>query len=326
MTTQKTRPPLSTPLELPRRLLVWLFVAVASGTWRGAPAPSIRKRRCSPDGLRRRVVRLRDGAAAHLHVWRLSVRPAPPPRAGLSVDVFIPTYNESVDTGAARRCSPRARWTIRTRPGCSTTATAPRWRALARELGCRYLARADNTDAKAGNLNHALQHSRGELIAIFDADHAPRRDFLTQHAGLLRRSQRWPSCRRRRTSTTWTRIQHRWQRRGRHGVDRAVAVLPRHPARQGLLERGVLLRQLRGRAAHARSTRSAASPPAPSPRTCTPRSACMRKGFESVYHAESLAFGMAPGIDRTLHRAARALGPGRDARVAQGGHPRSTRA
>jgi hypothetical protein len=29
MTAQTTTPPLSTPLELPRRILVWLFVAVS---------------------------------------------------------------------------------------------------------------------------------------------------------------------------------------------------------------------------------------------------------------------------------------------------------
>jgi cellulose synthase (UDP-forming) len=34
--------------------------------------------------------------------------------------------------------------------------------------------------AKAGNLNNGLKHSTGELVAVFDADHAPARDFLQE--------------------------------------------------------------------------------------------------------------------------------------------------
>ncbi len=62
-----------------------------------------------------------------------------------------------------------------------------------RKLGCEYLARTDNADAKAGqiSLNNALANSRGELIAVFDADHtAPRRDFLEEDARLFRRCTR----------------------------------------------------------------------------------------------------------------------------------------
>jgi cellulose synthase (UDP-forming) len=54
---------------------------------------------------------------------------------------------------------------------------------LAAELGCRYLAREDNRHAKAGNLNHALAQSKGEYIGIFDADHAPQRHFLKRTLG-----------------------------------------------------------------------------------------------------------------------------------------------
>jgi len=54
---------------------------------------------------------------------------------------------------------------------------------LAKELGCRYLSRADNRDAKAGNLNNALLQSNAEFIAVFDADHAPKKGFLTRTLG-----------------------------------------------------------------------------------------------------------------------------------------------
>src|SRR6202008_3490247 len=37
--------------------------------------------------------------------------------------------------------------------------------------------------AKAGNINNALRHTRSPLIAIFDADHIPHRDFLEKTVG-----------------------------------------------------------------------------------------------------------------------------------------------
>src|SRR5690606_535718 len=45
---------------------------------------------------------------------------------------------------------------------------------------CRYLTRAVNEHAKAGNLNNGLANSTGEYVAVFDADHAPARDFLQE--------------------------------------------------------------------------------------------------------------------------------------------------
>jgi cellulose synthase (UDP-forming) len=49
---------------------------------------------------------------------------------------------------------------------------------LARELGARYVSRPDNRDAKAGNLNHALQVVDADIVAVVDADHVPGPDFL----------------------------------------------------------------------------------------------------------------------------------------------------
>jgi cellulose synthase (UDP-forming) len=56
---------------------------------------------------------------------------------------------------------------------------------LAEELGCEYLTRPDNQHAKAGNLNHALAKNSGELIAVFDADFIPTKNFLTRTAGFF---------------------------------------------------------------------------------------------------------------------------------------------
>ncbi|MFU8886055.1 MAG: glycosyltransferase [Cyanobacteriota bacterium] len=56
---------------------------------------------------------------------------------------------------------------------------------LCGQLGCCYLARADHHHAKAGNLNHALAHLRGELLVVFDADVVPQRHFLRRTVGLF---------------------------------------------------------------------------------------------------------------------------------------------
>ena len=60
-------------------------------------------------------------------VWRLSIRHAPAAPSGLSVDIFVPSYNEPVDM-VRRTLWPPAMSTTRTAPGCSTTAIAPKWR------------------------------------------------------------------------------------------------------------------------------------------------------------------------------------------------------
>lgn len=122
---------------------------------------------------------------ATLHIfmcWRLTCRTSPPVRDGLSVDVLIPSYNESVDLvrhtllAALAMEYPHRTWLL-------DDGRRSEMKALAEELGCGYLARIDNAHAKAGNLNHALAHTSGELVVVFDADHAPRRDFLVKTLG-----------------------------------------------------------------------------------------------------------------------------------------------
>jgi len=61
----------------------------------------------------------------------------------------------------------------------------PAFRAFAIEAGVGYIVRPDNRHAKAGNLNHALEHTRGEFVAIFDCDHVPARSFLQVTMGWL---------------------------------------------------------------------------------------------------------------------------------------------
>lgn len=102
-----------------------------------------------------------------------------------SVDVLIPTYNE-------------AEFILRrTIMGCQAMnyphkqvyllddTRRPEMKALAAELGCHYVTRSDNRFAKAGNLNHAVAQTSGELIVVFDADFVPTQNFLTRTVGFF---------------------------------------------------------------------------------------------------------------------------------------------
>ncbi len=52
---------------------------------------------------------------------------------------------------------------------------------IAKKYGARYVARPKGSKqyAKAGNINFGLQYATGDFFAIFDADHAPKKEFLT---------------------------------------------------------------------------------------------------------------------------------------------------
>ncbi|MEM9608304.1 MAG: glycosyltransferase [Actinomycetota bacterium] len=53
---------------------------------------------------------------------------------------------------------------------------------LCQRLGAQHVTRPDNTDAKAGNLNHAIAMLRDsvDVVAVLDADHVPTERFLTE--------------------------------------------------------------------------------------------------------------------------------------------------
>lgn len=116
---------------------------------------------------------------------QLIERTPPSLRRFPSIDVFIPTYNEPVDvvrrtlTGALAMDYPNKRVYV------LDDGARPEIEAVTAELGGSYIKRDDNRHAKAGNLNHALGRTSGELIAIFDADHVPVRGFLRKLAGFF---------------------------------------------------------------------------------------------------------------------------------------------
>jgi len=115
-----------------------------------------------------------------------------------SVDVMIPSYNEDpelleVTLRAARQMRYPGELNIyllddggtdqkvgQANAALATSALIRRQtlQALCTRLGVNYLTRPRNERAKAGNLNHALGHTRGELIVVLDADHVPTVEFL----------------------------------------------------------------------------------------------------------------------------------------------------
>lgn len=116
-----------------------------------------------------------------------------------SVDVLVPTYDEpphilaaTVSAAIAMRY-PRDKLTVYLLDDGGTdekrlaspeaVRRAELLQEMCRGLGAVYLTRPANRNAKAGNLNAALQHTRGDLVVVFDADHAPTEDFLQETVG-----------------------------------------------------------------------------------------------------------------------------------------------
>ncbi|CAM2160771.1 UDP-forming cellulose synthase catalytic subunit [Paraburkholderia tropica] len=104
-----------------------------------------------------------------------------------TVDLYIPTYNEPLSV-------------VRPTVFAASTIDWPRdklriyilddgdrdeFRDFAAEVGVGYIRRKEHNHAKAGNINHALKLTDGELIAIFDCDHIPTRSFLQTTVGVF---------------------------------------------------------------------------------------------------------------------------------------------
>ncbi|MGX7708639.1 UDP-forming cellulose synthase catalytic subunit [Methylobacterium sp. Gmos1] len=123
-----------------------------------------------------------------------------------AVDVLIPSYNESTELLAVTLAAalnldyPAQKLTVwllddggtdqkcadpDPRKAGAARARRAELQALCTELGARYLTRARNEHAKAGNLNNGLTASRAEIVLVLDADHAPFRSFLAETVGLF---------------------------------------------------------------------------------------------------------------------------------------------
>jgi cellulose synthase (UDP-forming) len=165
------------------RILIWLFAvcAVFYFHWR--------INTLNPDAiifsslmLLAEVFGILTGIAHFMMTWRLTIRKSTVPIMNQSVDIFIPTFNESIDivartlSAALKMDYPHTTWLL-------DDGNRPEFKKLADQLGARYLARPTHEHAKAGNLNYGLAHATGQFIAIFDADHVPSKNFITAVLG-----------------------------------------------------------------------------------------------------------------------------------------------
>lgn len=116
-----------------------------------------------------------------------------------TVDILIPTYNESADIlDVTLRAAKQLNYppeklhvhllddggTLQKRTQADRPARqaaierANELKSLCQNLAVTYHSRDKNEYAKAGNVNSALQHTQSDLVVILDADHVPTADFL----------------------------------------------------------------------------------------------------------------------------------------------------
>ncbi|MDP6962984.1 MAG: glycosyltransferase, partial [Planctomycetota bacterium] len=118
-------------------------------------------------------------------IWEVEEVPQLEPLEDVTIDVYIPTYNEDASLLRATVNASKA-MDYRHKTYLLDDGNRPEIRDLAEELGIDYIAREENRHAKAGNLNHALEITTGEFIVVLDADHIPSRNFITRMLGLFR--------------------------------------------------------------------------------------------------------------------------------------------
>ncbi|MBB2205538.1 UDP-forming cellulose synthase catalytic subunit [Gluconacetobacter takamatsuzukensis] len=107
--------------------------------------------------------------------------PMPPdPTRWPEIDVYVPTYNEDLQIVRATvlACATMDWPADKLNVYILDDGHRPEFLEFARQAGVGYISRPDNTHAKAGNLNYAMEQTHGEYIAIFDCDHIPVRAFL----------------------------------------------------------------------------------------------------------------------------------------------------
>ncbi len=102
-----------------------------------------------------------------------------------SVDVYVPTYNESLevvrDTVLAAQCLDYPADKLRIY--LLDDGKRSEFAVFAAKVGVGYITRNEHSHAKAGNLNHAMKLTKGELICVFDCDHVATRIFLQATVG-----------------------------------------------------------------------------------------------------------------------------------------------
>jgi cellulose synthase (UDP-forming) len=103
-----------------------------------------------------------------------------------SVDILIPTYDEATQIIQRTVMGCQALKYTNKKIYVLDDTRRTEVELLTQNLGCEYITRPDNLYAKAGNLNHAISKTHGDLIVIFDVDFIPTTDFLTRTVGFFK--------------------------------------------------------------------------------------------------------------------------------------------
>ncbi|QHC34703.1 UDP-forming cellulose synthase catalytic subunit [Komagataeibacter xylinus] len=103
------------------------------------------------------------------------------------IDVYVPTYNEdmSIVRTTVLGCLSMDWPADKLNVYILDDGRRRSFRDFAEQVGAGYINRAENAHAKAGNLNHAIKVTTGDIIAIFDCDHVPVRSFLKKTVGWM---------------------------------------------------------------------------------------------------------------------------------------------
>ena len=121
-------------------------------------------------------------------LWPLQRKPTALPddvETWPTIDIYIPTYNEPLEVvrptvlAASDIDWPEDKIKVYILDDGGREEFAQ----FAQDVGVEYIARVGSEHAKAGNINHALELTHGELVTIFDADHIPTRSFLQVAVG-----------------------------------------------------------------------------------------------------------------------------------------------
>jgi cellulose synthase (UDP-forming) len=118
--------------------------------------------------------------------WNEARLRALPPEDQPSVDVYIATYDEELEvlektiTGAL--CLDYANFRVWVLDGKRRN-----WlKHFCVAKGVGYITRPDNSHAKAGAINHALQQTNADFVMVLDADFIVQRNFLMRTIGFFR--------------------------------------------------------------------------------------------------------------------------------------------
>jgi cellulose synthase/poly-beta-1,6-N-acetylglucosamine synthase-like glycosyltransferase len=119
-----------------------------------------------------------------LYLFARQPRKALPSPEGLTIDVFVTTFNEShelVERALSAACKMRGKH----RTWLLDDGNDPLLASMADRYFSGYLTRDSHQNAKAGNLNAAIEQTDGDIIVIFDIDHVPETDFLEKSLGFF---------------------------------------------------------------------------------------------------------------------------------------------